>query len=119
MPQRLFTDASSHGWGAQVGSRSLQGTWSHQQATQHINLLEMEAVLLAVTGFLPQLKSWVVRLMCDNAVVVSYIAREGGTKSFRLTRLTIRLLKFCDRKGITLVPVNLPGSRNVLADALS
>ena len=78
----------------------------------------MEAVLLAVTGFLPQLKSRVVRLICDNAVVVSYMAREGGTKSFRLTRMTIRLLKFCDRKGITLVPVHLPGSRNVQADAL-
>ena len=38
----LFTDASSHGWGAQLGSRTLQGTWSPQQASQHINLLEME-----------------------------------------------------------------------------
>ena len=115
----LFTDASSHGWGAQLGSRTLQGTWSPQQASQHINLLEMEAVFLSVTRFLPQLKSRVVRLMCDNAVVVSYINKEGGTKSFRLTRLTIRLLKFCDRKGIRLVPVHLPGSRNIQADALS
>ena len=115
----LFTDASSHGWGAQLGSRTLQGTWSSQQASQHINLLEMEAVFLSVTRFLPQLKSRVVRLMCDNAVVVLYINKEGGTKSFRLTRLTIRLLKFCDRKGIRLVPVHLPGSRNIQADALS
>ena len=115
----LFTDASSHGWGAQLGSRTLQGTWSPQQASQHINLLEMEAVFLSVTRFLPQLKSRVVRLMCDNAVVVSYINKEGGTKSFRLTRLTIRLLKFCDRKGIRLVPVHLPGSRNIQAEALS
>ena len=76
----LFTDASSHGWGAQLGSRTLQGTWSPQQASQHINLLEMEAVFLSVTRFLPQLKSRVVRLMCDNAVVVSYINKEGGTK---------------------------------------
>ena len=115
----LFTDASSHGWGAQLGSRTLQGTWSPQQASQHINLLELEAVFLSVTQFLPQLKSRVVRLMCDNAVVVSYINKEGGTKSFRLTHLTIRLLKFCDRKGIRLVPVHLPGSRNIQADALS
>ena len=35
----LFTDASSHGWGTQLGSRTLQGTWSPQQASQHINLL--------------------------------------------------------------------------------
>ena len=79
----------------------------------------MEAVFLSVTRFLPQLKSRVVRLMCDNAVVVSYINKKGRTKSFRLTHLTIGLLKFCDRKGIRLVPVHLPGSRNIQADALS
>ena len=105
--------------GVQLGSRTLQGKWSPQQASQHINLLEMEAVFLSVTRFLLQLKSRVVRLMCNNAVVVSYINREGGTKSFRLTHLTIWLLKFCDRKGIRLVPVHLPGSRNILADARS
>ena len=32
--------------GAQLGSRTLQGTWSPQQASQHINLLEMEATSL-------------------------------------------------------------------------
>ena len=74
----------------------------------------MEAVLLRVAGFLPQLKSWVVGLMCDNAMVVSYISKEGRTKSFRQTSLTIRLLKFCDWKGIRLVPVHLPGSHNRL-----
>ena len=102
------------GGGGQLGSRTLQGTWSPQQAE-----MEAEAVFLSVTRFLPQLKSRVVRLMCDNAVVVSYINKEGGTKSFRLTRLTIRLLTFCDQKGIRLVPVHLPGSCNIKADALS
>ena len=77
------------------------------------------AVSLSVAGFLPQLKSRVVHLMCDNAVVVSYIIKEGGTKSFRLTCLTIWLLKFCKRKGIRLVPVHLSGSCSIQADALS
>ena len=79
----------------------------------------MEAVFLSVTRLLHQLKSRVVHLMCDNAVVVSYINKEGRTKSFRLTHLTIQLLKFCYRKGIRLVPVHLTGSRNIQADALS
>ena len=57
--------------------------------------------------------------MCDNATAVSYIKREGGTRSFRLTRLAIRLLKFCDRMDVSLVPVHIPGIRNVQADALS
>ena len=79
----------------------------------------MEAVLLSVAVSLPQHKSHVVCLMCDNAVVVSHIIKEGGTKSFRLTCLMIRLLKFCNQKDIKLMPVHLPGSRNIQANALS
>ena len=52
----------------------------------------------------------VMRLMCHNTVVVLYIATEVGTESFKLTHLTIWLLKFCDQKVIRLMPVHLPGS---------
>ena len=38
----------------------------------------MQAVIYAVRDFLPRLRSWVVRLMCDNAVTVAYIKNEGG-----------------------------------------
>ena len=39
-------------------------------------------------------------LMCDNATVVLYIKREGGTRPFRLVRLVIRLLKFVTRSRL-------------------
>ena len=115
----LFMDASSSGWGAQVGSRSTQGQWSASQRSWHINVLEMQAVINAVRDFLPHLRSRVVRLMCDNAVTVAYIKNEGGTRSYTLMQMTIRLLKWCDRKAITLVPVHLPGVHNIQADSLS
>ena len=38
----------------------------------------MQAVIYTVRDFLPQTRSWVVRLMCDNAVTVAYIKNEGG-----------------------------------------
>ena len=44
----LFTDASSSGWGAQLGSHSTQGQWSASQRLCHINVLEMQAVIYAV-----------------------------------------------------------------------
>ena len=49
----LFTDASSSGWGAQLGSRSTQWQWSASQRSCHINVLEMQAVIYAVRDFLP------------------------------------------------------------------
>ena len=115
----LFTDASSSGWGAQLGSRSTRGQWSASQQSWHINALEMQAVINAVRDFLPHLRSQVVRLMCDKAVTVAYIKNEGGMRSHTLMQLTIRLLKWCDRKAITLVPVHLPGVHNIQADSLS
>ena len=115
----LFTDASSSGWGAQLGSHSTQGQWSASQRLCHINVLEMQAVIYAVRDFLPHLRYRVVRLMCDNAVTVAYIKNEGGTRSHILMQMTIRLLKWCDSKAITLVPVHLPGVRNIQADSLS
>ena len=59
----LFTDASSSGWGAQLGSRSTQGQWLASQRSWHINILEMQAVINAVRDFLPHLRSRVVHLM--------------------------------------------------------
>ena len=115
----LFTDASSSGWGAQLGSRSTQRQWSASQRSWHIIVLEMQAVIYAVRDFLPHLRSRVVRLMCANAVTVAYIKNEGGTRSHTLMQLTIQLLKWCDPKAITLVPVHLPGVRNIQADSLS
>ena len=115
----LFTDASSSGWGAQLGSRSTQGQWSASQRSCYINVLEMQTVIYAVRDFLPHLRYWVVRLMCDNTVTVAYIKNEGGMRSHTLMQMTIRLLKWCDSKAITLVPVHLPGVRNIQVDSLS
>ena len=114
-----FTDASSSGWGAQLGSHSRQGQWSASQRLCHINVLEMQAVIYAVRDFLPHMRYGVVRLMWHNAVTVAYIKNEGGTRSHTLMHMTIRLLKWCDSKAIMLVPVHLPGVRNIQADSLS
>ena len=68
-----FTDASSSGWGTQLGSHSTQELWSASQRSSHINVLEIQAVINAVRPFLPHLRPWVVCLFWDNAVTVAYI----------------------------------------------
>ena len=114
----VFTDASSSGWEAQLGSRSTRGQ-SASQRSWHINALEMQAVINAVRDSLPHQRSRAVRLMCDNAVTVAYIKNEGGMRSHTVMQLTIPLLKWCNHKAITLVPVHLPGVHNIQADSLS
>jgi hypothetical protein len=55
----LYTDSSLQGWGAFLEGKSVSGVWSLVQQQEHINLLEMRAVLLALQHFktLPSLKT--------------------------------------------------------------
>ena len=47
----LFTDSSLEGWGAHMDSHMASDLWSPSFKQQHINVLEMEAVLLALKAF--------------------------------------------------------------------
>ena len=58
----LFTDASLLGWGGYLEGQTVSGMWSSTLQKDHINLLEMRAVLLALSHFKlcrsPYLLSW-------------------------------------------------------------
>jgi hypothetical protein len=47
----LFTDASLLGWGVYLEGQTVSGMWSSTLQKDHINLLEMRAVLLALSHF--------------------------------------------------------------------
>ena len=49
--QSLYTDASGEGWGAHWGSLRVCGQWSTEDQLLHINVLEFNAVLLALLHF--------------------------------------------------------------------
>ena len=117
----LITDASLHGWGAHVEPRALiaQGVWSLQESQLHINNLEMIAVIRAITQFQDVLRNHAVLLSTDNATVVSYIRKQGGTHSRSLYLLTQELLLLCKDLEIVLTVRHIPGHLNVLADNLS
>ncbi|XP_071138893.1 uncharacterized protein [Mytilus edulis] len=116
----ITTDAStSNGWGGHMDSQIVQGTWSEIQKTQHINCLELEAVLKTIQHFLPQLKGKNVLLRCDNSTVVQYINKQGGTKSIQLCKKTWDLLKLLIEHKIQIKAAHIAGKANVLADLLS
>ena len=115
----LFTDASLSGWGAYLQGQSESGLWTGDEASLHINELEMLAIHRAVLRFKHVLSMKPVLVMSDNTTVVSYIKRQGGTKSLSLCVRTIRLFELCQSLGMTLLVAYIPGSRNVAADAQS
>lgn len=115
----LCTDASMMGWGAHLEDASTSGRWPRELMSAHINELELRAVSLAISHFADQLTGQCVRLYCDNSTTVAYLRKEGGTRSDRLSELAEETLILCDDLSVCLLPVHLPGARNVRADALS
>ena len=85
----------------------------------HINLLEMKAVFLALQFFKTTCKNNRVLIASDNTSVVSYINKQGGTRSAELCALMWRILTWCNLNNVTLRARHVPGSLNVIADGLS
>ena len=117
--EELFTDASNRGWGARMGPLSAVGLWSEAQSSSHINLLELEAVFLALQQFLPSAQGRHILLNTDNMTVACYINRQGGARSPTLSKRAEHLLLWCSQHSIVLTAKHIPGKLNVLADSLS
>ena len=74
----ITTDTSGQGWGAVLHPHRVSGVWSKEEVFDHINTLELKAVLLA----LQNLESLVVGhslLICSSYMTVaSFIIFQGG-----------------------------------------
>ena len=75
--ERIFTDASTQGWGAPLGGQTFQGLWSVTERSLHINGLEMRAVRLPITQLAPVPLS-VVLVATDNASWFLTSITRGG-----------------------------------------
>ncbi|XP_068240092.1 uncharacterized protein [Palaemon carinicauda] len=115
----LFTDAFKEGWGAHFLDSTAKGRWVAEEKNLHINVLEMMAVQRACLELVQRLRGNTAALMCDNAMVVAYIKKQGGLKSKDLCNLTLEFLEWAEMKQIKISARFILGKRNVLADGLS
>ena len=115
----VFTDASLLGWGAHSGSLVAHGTWSLEQSTWHINLLEMQAVCLALHQLEAGLPPGHLLVLSDNSTVVAYLNHQGGTHSQPLSQMAEALWIWLHERNRSLEARHIKGTVNVLADLLS
>ena len=115
----FWSDASDVGWGAHLDCQVASGLWDPRQAALSINARELLAVQLGLFQFQSALQGRTVAVFCDNTTAVAYLRKEGGTRSPLLNNLAQEILRWTESVSIRLAPQFLPGSNNVLADALS
>ena len=88
------------GCGAACNGAVTSGRWSPQEATQHINCLELKAALLPLQSFLKDLPVAPphILLEMDNSTSVAYINRRGGTQSPSLSLLPLEICSLTEHR---------------------
>ena len=115
----IFSDASLQGWGATTEGTTANGPWSQEYLNWHINELELLAAYFALQTFTKHAKKASVLMFLDNTVAVSYINRDGGTKSPKLNDIVKQICNWCDERELALRAEHVPGVANTIADAES
>ena len=114
----FWSDASDVGWGAHLDQQVASGLWASHQAALSINARELLAIQLGLLRFQSSLRGRTVAVYCDNVTAVAYLRKEGGTRSPLLNAIAQEILRWLESHSIRLAPQFIPGSNNVLADAL-
>ena len=115
----FWPDALDVGWGAHLGDRVVSGLWDQTEALLPVNARELLAVRRGLLHFQSFLFGTTVAVFCDNITAVTYLRKEGGTRSPALNTITQEILRWAKSLRIRLAPQFIPGIRNVLADSLS
>ena len=73
--------------GSSLSGKQHGETWSYQQRTKHINVLELIAVKLAILTFTKEKSVIAVHLELGNTKAPLYLVKMGGTRSQELLQV--------------------------------
>ena len=115
----VSTDASMTGWGAFFEGAAAGGQWLPDEAINHINVLELTAVLLGLQTFCGHFTNTHICLQIDNTTAVAYINNMGGSHSLGCNAKAREIWLWCISRHIWVTAVHLPGHMNTEADLAS
>ena len=79
--------ASKKGWSASCQRFTTGGRWSLLEKTWDINVLELEAVRLAILLFIKLKKLNLIHMRIDKVAILSYLLNMGGTQKKHLIEI--------------------------------
>lgn len=115
---QLFTDASNLGFGALLESQWFYGEWDIAMQTHHINIKELFPITVALELWGKRLENKSVLFFSDNETVVAIINKQTSPNPHMMALLR-RLVTVSLCFNIRFRAKHIPGTENVLADALS
>lgn len=117
----VYTDASTTGWGCHQWESNLHygEEWCIDLKRLHINILELEAVLLALKHLKRRVKGKHIHLFIDNTTAISCLKKGGSTASRSCNEVTERLYRWAWAQGTTFQMTYCPTEQNIHADKAS
>ncbi|XP_031329346.1 uncharacterized protein LOC116166470 [Photinus pyralis] len=115
----IFTDASLSGWGAVCNGKTTFGWWDKSLRSEHINFLELQAILFGLKHFAINLNKISILVRTDNTTALSSINRMGSVKFKKLNSLAKEIWQWCEIRDLWLVASYIKSSDNWQADQAS
>lgn len=115
----IFSDASLTGWGAACRGERTHGFWNSQEKKEHINFLELKAVLYGLKCFAKNRNACEILLRIDNTTAIAYINRMGSIQYPKLSRLAKEIWQCCEDRNLWIFASYVASSDNMDADEAS
>ena len=112
----IKTDASLNCWGAVMGSSLTGGLFSDEETQNHINVLELKAILFGLESLARDIRLSRIKILCDNSTAVACINKFGTSHSGKCNTLTKQIWKWAQENENWLSATHIPGIQNTEAD---
>ena len=112
----METDACKTGWGAVCNGSRAHGGWSFKEAQDHINVLELRAILLGLKSHARNTKDSHILVMCDNVTAVCSLNKMGSVKSPQCDKIVREIWRYIISNDNWLTVSYIPGKENIEAD---
>lgn len=113
------TDASLSGWGAYCEGESTRGWWDHSEKDNHINFLELKAILYGLKCFAGKLDNCNILIRTDNTTALAYINRMGSVQHPTLNYLARKIWQWCEVRELWIFASYISSADNWQADIAS
>ena len=112
----INSDASLSGWGAVIDFISTGGFLSAEEQQEHINVLELKAILFGLSSLIPHIRNEHIKIMCDNTTAVASVNKMGSTKSVECDKIAKEIWDWGISRGLWFTAAHVPGIQNDEAD---
>ena len=99
-----------------MGSSSTGRLFSDEETKNHINVLELKAILFGLESLARDIRLAHIKILCDNSTAVACINKFGTSHSGKCNTLTKQIWKWAQENENWLSATHIPRIPNTEAD---